>query len=107
MNREATHAGALSLVGWYLMLPSLQFVGPGNDPYSVAIVDDAAPLSRWPPMMTFKTLQECHNFSTGLARNMRRSVKTERDKRDVETLIGIWLGRYQCVATEDPRLKEK
>jgi hypothetical protein len=37
------HTGALSLVGWYLMIPPLQFVGPGNDPYSVAIVDDAAP----------------------------------------------------------------
>jgi hypothetical protein len=101
------HAGALSLVGWYLMLPPLQFVGPANDPYSLAIVDGAAPLSRWRPMMTFKTLQECDNFSPRLARNMRKSVKTERDKKDVETLIGIWLGKYQCVATEDSRLKEK
>jgi hypothetical protein len=80
------------------MLPPLQFVGPANDPYSLAIVDDAAPLSRWLPMMTFKTLQECDNFSLRLARNMRKSVKTERDKKDVETLIGIWLGKYQCVA---------
>jgi hypothetical protein len=64
-------AGALFLVGWYLMLPPLQLVGQGNDPYSVAIVDDAAPLSRWLPMMTFETLQECLNISTRLARNMR------------------------------------
>jgi hypothetical protein len=101
------HTGARSLVGWYFMLPPLQFVGPGNVPYSVAIVDDAAPLSRWLPTMTFKTLQECDNFSTRLARNMRESVKTERDKKDVETLIGIWLGKYQCIASDDPRLKEK
>lgn len=94
-------AGALSLVGWYLMLPPLQFVGQENDPYSVAIVDDAAPLSRWLPMMTFETLQECLNISTRLARNMR-SVKTERDKRDVETLIGIWLGKY---SVSQPRLR--
>jgi hypothetical protein len=40
-------------------------------------------------MMTFKTLQECDNFSTGLASNLRNSVKTERDKKDVETLIGM------------------
>ena len=58
-------------------------------------------------MMTFKTLQECHNFSTRLARNMRKSVKTERDKEDVKTLIGIWLGKYQCLANGDPRLNEK
>ena len=58
-------------------------------------------------MMTFKTLQECDNFSTGLASNMRKSVKTERDKKDVETLVGTWLGKYQCVATDDPRLKGK
>ena len=97
------HAGALSLVGWYLMLPPLQFVGPANDPYSLAIVDGAASLSRWVPVMTFKTLQECDNFSTRLARNMRKSVKTERDKEDVEdveTLIGIWLGKYQCIAPQ-------
>jgi hypothetical protein len=37
------HAGAFSLVGWYFMLSPLQFVGPENDRYSVAIVDDAAP----------------------------------------------------------------
>jgi hypothetical protein len=85
----------------------LQFVGPGNDAYSVAIVDDTAPLSRWLPMMTFKTLRECDNFSTRLARNMRKSVKTERDKKDVEMLIGIWLGKYQCVAIDDSRLTEK
>ena len=58
-------------------------------------------------MMTFKTLQECDNFSTHLARNLRESVSTERDKKDVETLIGIWLGKYQCVATDDPRLNGK
>jgi hypothetical protein len=101
------HAAALVLVGWYLMLPPLQFVGPANDPYSLAIVDSAAPLSQWLPMMTFKSLQECDNFSTYLARNLRKSVKAERDKKDVEALIGIWLGKYQCVATDEPRLKGK
>ena len=58
-------------------------------------------------MMTFKTLQECDNFSTRLARDLRNSVKIERDKKDVETLVGIWLGKYQCIATDDPRLKGK
>jgi hypothetical protein len=86
--RPRASAGPLSLVGWYLMLPPLQFVGPASDPYSLAIVDSAAPLSRWLPMMTFKTLQECDNFSPHLARNLRKSVNTERDKKDVETLIG-------------------
>jgi hypothetical protein len=85
---KCRHAATLALVGWYLMLPPLQFVGPANDPYSLAIVDSAAPLSRWLPKMTFKTLQECDNFSIRLARNMRKSVKTERDKKDVE-MLGI------------------
>jgi hypothetical protein len=100
------HAAALALTGWYLMLPPLHFVGPASDPYSLAIVDSAAPLSRWLAMMTFKTLQECDDFSAHLARNLRQSVNTERDKKDVETLIEIWLDKYQCVATEDPRLKK-
>jgi hypothetical protein len=104
---KSRHVAALVLVGWYLMVPPLQFLGPGNDPYSVAVVDDAAPLSRWLPMMIFKTLRESDNFSTRFAKNTRKSVKTERDEKDVETLIGIWLGKYQCVATDDPCLKEK
>jgi hypothetical protein len=54
-----------------------------------------------------ETIQECDNFSPHLARNLRKSVNTECDKKDVETLIGIWLGKYQCVATDNPRLKEK
>jgi hypothetical protein len=37
---------------------------------------------------------------------MRKSVKTERDKKDVEMLIGIWLGKYQCIASDNSRLKE-
>ena len=98
-------AASLAFIGWYLMLPPLHFVGPANDPYSVAIVDSKAPLSRWLPMMTFETHQECNDFSARFARNLRKSVNTERDKKDVETLIEIWLDKYQCVATEDPRLK--
>jgi hypothetical protein len=39
------HAGALFVFGSYLMFPPLQFAGPGNDPYSVAIVDDRSPVS--------------------------------------------------------------
>jgi hypothetical protein len=41
-DMKPRHAVALALVGWYLMLPPLQFVGPANDPYSLAIVDSAA-----------------------------------------------------------------
>ena len=78
---KARHAAVLALVGWYLMLPPLHFVGPANEPYSVAIVDSAAPLSRWLPMMTFETLQECNDFSPRFARNLRKSVNTSETKK--------------------------
>ena len=35
------HAGALSLVGWYLMLPPLQFVGPQGSKHGTIFVGDA------------------------------------------------------------------
>ena len=74
------HAAALALVGWYLMLPPLQFVGPGND-YSLAIVDSAAPLSQWLPMMTFKTLQECDISRLVLRETCARASKPSEIKR--------------------------
>jgi hypothetical protein len=30
-NMKQRHSAALAVVGWYLMLPPLQFVGPPND----------------------------------------------------------------------------
>jgi hypothetical protein len=100
------HAGALFLVGWYLMLPPLQFAGPGNDPYSVAIVDDAAPLSRClpgddlpdPPGMRqfLETAYERHAQERQNRAGQRGCQEAHRD-----------MTRQVCVATGDPRLNEK
>lgn len=38
---------------------------------------------------------------------MRKSVNTEQGKKDVETLMSLYLDKYQCVVSDDPRLKEK
>jgi hypothetical protein len=81
MNVEALHTAALTLLGWYLMLPPLQIVGPANDPYSLAIVDSAAPLSEWLPMMTFNTLQECDNSRHVLRETCARASKPSETKR--------------------------
>ena len=104
---ELRHAAALALVGWSFLVPPLHFVGPANDPDRRATVDSTAPLSRWVPMKTFKTHRECDEFSKRLDRNMRESVNTEQGKKDVETLISLYLDKYQCVVSDDPRLKAK
>ena len=104
---KTSHAAALVLVGWSFLVPPLHFVGPANDPERRATVDSAAPLSQWVPMMTFKTHRECDEFSKRLDRNMRKRVNTEQGRKDVETLISLYLDKYQCVFSDDPRLKEK
>jgi len=46
-NVKPRHAAALALVGWYLMLPPLQFVGPGNDPgFGSANISASPPTTR-------------------------------------------------------------
>ena len=74
------HAAALALVGWYLMmpLPPIAHNTRSINPDSLF----AAPLSRWSIIRTFPTQKECETY---------------RDANPMEL----------CVASDDPRLKEK
>jgi hypothetical protein len=77
------HAAALALVGWYLMLPP----AVPNDPDKV---DSSAPLSQWEVMTTFDSQSQC-------AAEQTRMIG-----------VGNKLGRFsQCIASDDPRLKQK
>lgn len=96
------HAAALALIGWYLVFPPLRESSLGGKCY-----DANAPLSAWRIMGSFDTAKECKN---GLQ-------KEEDDKIDRAAATGehveanchgisAWLDVI-CVATDDPRLKEK
>jgi NAD(P)H-flavin reductase len=84
------HAAALALVGWYLMVPPPQSFKNGE--YR------EAPLVQWTHRATFDTEVECnHETSKGCHHFQNGST------------IGLEgpLCWAKCIASDDPRLKEK
>jgi hypothetical protein len=64
-RHEVTHAAALALVGWYLMLPPLRPEGPKTDPNTHYEADLSAPFSQWSaisPGKPFATKEECEAY---------------------------------------------
>ena len=89
------HAAALALVGWYLMTPPLSW----SSDRKVIGSDLSRPLSQWLPGLVFDTEAECNKEIDAMN---RRAASYAREHR---TLLDI--AHARCVATDDPRLKEK
>jgi hypothetical protein len=78
-------AATFVLVSWYLITPP----SPRNDYEQLA---PKAPLSDWIALDTFSTLKQCEN-------NIKLAVTDgNADFAD--------FGLFQCIASNDPRLKE-
>jgi hypothetical protein len=82
---KLSHAAALAVIGWNLMMP------PMNDGQS----DTQAPISAWTVFRRFDSAAACQKWKSKLETRARRA------------------GRYgprpdfMCIASDDPRLKEK
>jgi hypothetical protein len=105
------HAAAPALVGWYLMLP------PG--------FKSAAQLSKWEVQDSFDTAMECTQGRGNLMKSFRKALEEEQvqEKEALEKLpkdtavleatppiLRAYIReKYyaRCVASDDPRLKEK
>jgi hypothetical protein len=104
-GRKPRHAAALALVGWYLMTPPLKTGGPDND----------APRSRWNIEHVFDSAADCDRVMTQWHRRATRLFEAIGNKKKrldppdqevtIEQLYG--LANCDCIATDDPRLKEK
>jgi hypothetical protein len=83
------HAAALALVGWYLMVPT-----SWNDR-----------LSQWQVEASFDTAAECMKARLKIQLN----IKTFHPNQDpsITNRIREMLQQAQCIASDDPRLKEK
>jgi hypothetical protein len=94
------HAAALLSVGWYLMAPPLTSRrGP---------IDRQAHLAKWETWFAFDTAAECQarvkTLTDAAIRRLKAlpvAVVSDQRIADLRTLSA------QCVATDDPRLKEK
>jgi hypothetical protein len=124
------HAAALALVGWYLMAPPPQADPTTGLPNGAA--DVRAPFKYWDNEGSFDSAKEC---SSNLESNIRLLMQVEANMRSrhlserqesaedekVDQAAKLPRGwsyglRYyglakaigaQCIATDDPRLKEK
>jgi hypothetical protein len=104
---KVSHAAALALVGWYLMVPPTGCNGRPNN---------RAPLSSWTILMSFD-----HSDGDGGCSPVRlgfKGFKVNGQQMDEKTLASLlkdfgYIGPVkaaesaQCIASDDPRLKEK
>lgn len=84
------HAGALALVGWYLMMPA----------YYGYTVHPEEPLSKWSILIAADSEQECEDRRVSF-------MKTEWHRHRLEPSEAGMILYSQCIATDDPRLNEK
>jgi hypothetical protein len=97
------HAAALALVGWYLILPPY-VKGEG--------VHISAPFSEWEIVASFDTAEECRP-----QRDTYQKIKPweEPETKNIDPTTqaeakAVWeqqVAKAICIASDDPRLKEK
>jgi len=107
------HAGALALaaccligcprrtsVGWYLMTPPPERVsghGWGADSF--------ASFSKWNLRASYDNAEQCSRARIFLTQKGVAMTETP-DRESKENIIGQQYAEAQCIATDDPRLKE-
>jgi hypothetical protein len=87
------HTAALALVGWYLMVPPV-------DRQRHSLTDK--PLTRWNRVETFDSEQACKESLAFLLKNLKGQFQNFELAVQAERLF-----HGQCIASDDPRLKEK
>jgi len=94
------HAAAFALVGWYLLLPP-------TFPDQLKVNIDA-PISKWEHYAAFDSAQDCESTIQYLndqdkkfTSAQRANPTTDEQSRAEQHVMS------ECIATDDPRLKEK
>ena len=98
------HAAALALVGWYLMLPPCRLVSSwGNGGYAggKCLIESQAPLREWK-----RAQPQEFEYKTDCERAISNECHREVEANGVSSFEGS-LCTADCIASDDPRLKEK
>jgi hypothetical protein len=99
------HAAALALVGWYLMTPPCRTVSTwhnGESAGGMCVNEPQAPLRQWTRVPETQEFE----YKTDCQRAVSNGCHSRVDADGVSYLEGDLCGAY-CIATDDPRLKEK
>ena len=104
------HAAALALVGWYLMTPTV--IRPDKVTHTRVYDNWWAPISAWTINGSYDSAAECEKKKEKLhvtgAQQLQFAREHFQDDKDGEFLaLGDANNRSVCIATDDPRLKEK
>ncbi len=106
---KLSHAAALALLGWYLILPPL-VQGPVTDRRCQQGVgpNEAASMSHWVIKTGFDTAKECERQKDKIMSEAQALDLTKLSMEDfcAQAAIALQVQEAQCVATDDPRLKE-
>jgi hypothetical protein len=99
---NARHAAALALVGWYLMVP----IQPAEQQLRMS---DRPPLSKWFIFASYDSAERCEQERSKLAEDAIGRFGSEAmvQPRMVEQAHAAQKYAAVCIATDDPRLKEK
>ena len=98
-DMKPRHAAALSLAGWYLMVPPPLL--HANPP-----VDLEAPLSKWSLFSMHDSAAECEKGLVAFYK-LARAELTANPADEGDRMQFYQLESSQCVNSDDPRLKEK
>ena len=93
------HAAALALVGWYLMVPPFRTCSECSHYFQPNPLN--APFDKWAIVDTFDTVAECK-------KDLLEYLQKAREWKDKDWPSVHYVATYgRCIATDDPRLKEK
>jgi hypothetical protein len=99
-DMQPRRAAALVLVGWYLIVPSFmdRLILRQGDPHTIAalVIND---LSTWQTLQAYDTAKQCEA--------VRAALKSKDNGGAVKTDLQVEARFAQCIASGDPRLKEK
>ena len=104
------HGAALALVGWYLMMPPFIRVGPDpRDPSRDRVVPDSdAPLRKWFWSGSFDSVDACQRSQEKeIAEMQTRSLAQPVPPAEIDRNVEMAFREARCIASDDPRLKEK
>jgi hypothetical protein len=94
------HAAALASVGWYLMFPSA--IGEGR---FKGYPDLSLPLAEWNIYQSFDSAEDCESGKAALENKLLLRVNASNGEARERAFL--WMKSPVCIATDDPRLKEK
>jgi hypothetical protein len=97
------YAAALALVGWYLLAPPVQEGSDGSGK-TFYWANDKAPLPEWRQIGSYDAAQAC---DAAKWKHLADTARTTDTKSDYQSAFVLSDSAAQCIATDDPRLKEK